>query len=325
MGMDANLLTQAQNYAVSTGSGGGSGMIIRRGRLVMSWGLMGATYDLKSTTKSIGSSALGLLLKDSQGLVKITDKAINYDPSIGIPPQSNANTGWLGNITLLNLATHTAGFDKEGGYTALLFAPGTAWRYSDGGANWLAEALTLTFQEDLKVLLFDRVFTPIGIGSSDLTWRSNAYRSTTINGIQNREFGAGISADVDAMARFGYLFLRKGTWNGQQILTPDFIDLVRQPHPLVVGLPMYQPPVYDATDSPRHYGVLWWNNADGKLPGVPTDTYMSWGLGESFIIVIPSLDIVVVRAGNDWRSDTSSDFYDVLGPFLNYVVESVEN
>ena len=88
---------------------------------------------------------------------------------------------------------------------------------------------------------------------------------------------------------------------------------------------MYQPPVFTATDSPRHYGVLWWNNADGKLAEVPSDTFMSWGQNESFIIVIPSLDIVVVRAGNAWRTDTTSDFYDVLGPFLNYIVESVQN
>jgi CubicO group peptidase (beta-lactamase class C family) len=327
MGMDGNILTGARDYALTTGQGGGSGMIVRRGRVVLSWGSMSTRYDLRSTTKSIGSTALGLLLKDRLGQIRITDRAIDFHPSLGIPPQSNADTGWLENITLLNLGTHTAGFGKDGGYTALLFAPGTAWSYSDGGANWLAEALTLSYQEDLNILLFDRVFTPIGIGALDLTWRSNLHRSTTIDGIPNREFGSGISADVKAMARLGYLFLRKGNWNGQQILTPDFIDLVRQPHPLVVGLPVYQPQVIQDTNSPRHYGVLWWNNADGRMPEVPTDTFMSSGANESFIIVIPSLDIVVVRAGNTWRTDTTttSSFYDLLGPFLNYVVESVQN
>ena len=234
MGMDGNILAQARDYALTTGhggAGGGSGMIIRRGRVVLAWGSMGARFDLKSTTKSIGSTALGLLLKDGLGQIRVTDKAIDFHASLGIPPESNADTGWLENITLLHLATHTAGFGKEGGYTALLFAPGTAWRYSDGGPNWLAEALTLSYQEDLSTLLFDRVFTPIGIGTLDLTWRSNLYRPTTIDGIPNREFGSGISANVKAMARLGYLFLRKGNWNGQQILTPDFVDLVRQPHP----------------------------------------------------------------------------------------------
>ena len=209
----------------------------------------------------------------------------------------------------------------------MLFAPGTAYNYSDGGTNWLAEALTLSYQEDLKILLFDRVFTPIGIDASDLTWRNNLFRPTTIDGIPNREFNSGVLADVTAMARFGYLFLRNGNWNGQQILTPDFIDLVRQPHPLVVGLPVYQPQVINDTNSPRHYGVLWWNNADRRMPEVPTDTFFSSGKYESFIIVIPSLDIVVVRAGSTWRTDatSTSSSYDLLGPFLNYVVESVQN
>ena len=153
------------------------------------------------------------------------------------------------------------------------------------------------------------------------------FRPTTIDGIPNREFNSGVLADVKAMARFGYLFLRRGNWNGQQILTPDFIDLVRQPHPLVVGLPVYQPQVINDTNSARHYGVLWWTNADSRLPDVPTDTFFSSGKYESFIVVIPSLDIVVVRAGNTWRTDATinSSAYDLLAPFLNYVVGSVQN
>ena len=47
-----------------------------------------------------------------------------------------------------------------------------------------------------------------------------------------------------------------------------------------------------------HYGLLWWNNNDGKIDGVPRDAFWSWGLKESFIIVIPSLDLVAVRAGD---------------------------
>ena len=38
-----------------------------------------------------------------------------------------------------HLATQTAGFEKPGGYTKLIFEPGTKWFYSDGGPNWLAE------------------------------------------------------------------------------------------------------------------------------------------------------------------------------------------
>jgi hypothetical protein len=61
VGLDARLLQQARDYALT---GGGSGYIVRHGRLVMSWGDPKKTYDLKSTTKSIGVTALGLALDD---------------------------------------------------------------------------------------------------------------------------------------------------------------------------------------------------------------------------------------------------------------------
>ena len=52
-----------------------------------------------------------------------------------------------------------------------------------------------------------------------------------------------------------------------------------------------------------HYGVLWWTNEDGTLPDVPRDAYWAWGLNDSVIAVIPSLDIVVSRAGpSGWRA-----------------------
>jgi CubicO group peptidase (beta-lactamase class C family) len=264
----------------------------------MSWGSQSTLYDLKSTTKSIGVTVLGLALKD--GLMDLPDQAQQHLSSVGLPPSSNQNTGWLDDITIEHLSTHTAGFEKTGGFGRLLFRPGTKWFYSDGGANWLADSLTVTYSRDLRALLFQRVFSPLGITSSDLTWRSNNYRSDTINGDKRREFGSGIKADVDAMARIGYLYLRNGQWENQQIIEQSFVDMARQPVSGVTGLPLHNPNQWPG--SPDHYGLLWWNNADGELANVPTDAYWSWGLNESLIIVIPSLDIVVSRAGGAWQS-----------------------
>ena len=228
IGMNSLLLERARHY------GRGAGCIMRGGKVVYSWGSQNERFDLKSTTKSIGVTALGLAIKD--GKVNLSDKGKQYVSNLGIPPDGNKDTGWLDDITLFHLATHTAGFEKSGGYISLLFEPGTAWAYSDGGANWLADCLTLAYGQDLKTLMFDRVFTPLGISSSDLTWRDNAYREDTINGIERREFGSGISANVDAMARIGYLYLRGGRWKGQQIIPQSFVDKVRITVPSIAGL-----------------------------------------------------------------------------------------
>jgi len=317
VGMYQEKLKQAKQIALT---GGGSGFITRHGKLVMSWGDPKKRYDLKSTTKSFGAAALGLAIADKK--IALTDKAIRHHPSLANPPKTNLQTGWPEQITILHLATQTAGFEKPGGYTKLTYPPGTQWHYSDGGPNWLAECLTLIYQQDLKKLMFNRLFSPLGITERDLTWRNNAYRRATISDIPRREFGSGISANVDAMARFGLLFLRGGSWQGKQIIPRTFVDQVRTTVPQVIGLAEADAERHgNASD---HYGLLWWNNADGTLPSVPKDAYWSWGLYDSLILVIPSLDIVVSRAGKSWKR-TSPDHYAVLQPFFSAIVTSVKD
>lgn len=130
LGLDRAQLEKARDYALT---GGGSGMIVVRGQLVMHWGDLDKRYDLKSTTKSIGATALGLAMAD--GKLRPQDKARQWHAELGIPPESNRRTGWLDEITILHLATQTAGFEKPGGYGRLLFRPGTK---THRGASGLA-------------------------------------------------------------------------------------------------------------------------------------------------------------------------------------------
>lgn len=317
VGMDAEVLEKAKEYALT---GGGSGFVTRHGRVVMRWGDQKRVYDLKSTTKSIGVTAVGLAMKDGK-IKSLNEPAKKYHPTFGIPPQSNVGTGWLDKITLFHLATQTAGFDKPGGYTGLLFEPGTKWSYSDGGPNWLAECVTLVYGRDLNTLMFERVFGPIGIKQSDLTWRNNAYRAKEIDGVIRREFGSGISANVDAMARIGYLYLRGGRWQDKQIIQEQFVDMVRVVPGAVRGLPVVKPESYfNASD---HYGLLWWNNNDWTMANVPRDAYWSWGLYDSLIVVIPSLDIVAARAGKSLNKAGNAD-YKSIEPFIEPIALSVK-
>jgi len=316
VGMDANILAKARDYALT---GGGSGCITRHGRLVMQWGNQKQRYDLKSSTKAIGVTAIGLAIKDGK-IKSLQDHAKKYYPNFGVPPESNAATGWLDKITLFHLATQTAGFDKNGGYTKLLFEPGTKWSYSDGGPNWLAECVTLVYERDLNELMFERVFDPIGISPSDLTWRNNSYRPKEINGIARREFGSGISANVDAMARIGYLYLRRGQWRDKQTIPASFVDMARKVPQAIKGLPVVRKESY--FDASNHYGLLWWNNADGTMTHVPRDTYWSWGLYDSLIVVMPSLDIVAARAGKSLNKERNSA-YTSIEPFIEPIALSV--
>ncbi|MHC4626925.1 MAG: serine hydrolase domain-containing protein, partial [Planctomycetota bacterium] len=319
LGMNQAKLEQAKLYSLSAG---GSGMIVRHGQVVLRWGDQKKRYDIKSATKSFGATMLGIAIMD--GKIELDAHAKRYHPNLGVHPQSNVETEWLDDITIRHLATQTAGFEKPGGYEKLLFKPGTHWHYSDGGPNWLAECITLQYRRDLEDLMFERVFTPLGITRDDLRWRKNQYREHEIEGIARREFGAGIHANVEALARLGYLYLHNGRWKDQQILAQDFVEMVRRPVESVVGLLEWSDSHGNASD---HYSLLWWNNADGALAKVPRDAYWAWGLYDSLIVVIPSLDLVVVRGGERGRrlprADGANHYY-ALKPLLEPIAAAVD-
>src|SRR5688572_22583979 len=116
VGMAEIRLKEARDYALT---GEGSGLIIRHGEIVMAWGDEATRYDLKSSSKAIGITLLGVALQD--GKLKLDDPAIQHQPALGVPPETNRDTGWLPKITLRQLANQSAGFEKPGGYGKLLF------------------------------------------------------------------------------------------------------------------------------------------------------------------------------------------------------------
>ena len=122
------------------------------------------------------------------------------------------------------------------------------------------------------------------------------------------------------MARIGMLYLRSGTIGNREILPASFIALARAPLPQVKNLPVLKEDAY--TRAAENYGLLWWNNAAGVLENVPRDAYFSWGLYDSHIIVIPSLDLVVARAGKTLTGDSSNARYSRLLPLIGPIVQS---
>ena len=329
----------AANIAPGTTVDPGSGMIVRHGQLVHSWGDIDKKQDMKSVTKSMGGIVFGLALDANK--VALRGKGIDYMPTFGTPPTANATQAQA--ITLAMLATHTSGFEKEdnqanGETTSIIkFTPGTTWSYSDAGLNWLADVLTTVNQEDLSTLAQRQVWSVIGLNrgganTDDVAWRPNAQRPATRPGstLQYRELASGIQANTNAMARVGLLFLRKGTWKGTQVLSEAFVTQVHTALPENAGLPMVPPhPGEKFPNAQTDYGVLWWTNKSGTMPNVPTDTFWAWGLGEELIVVIPSLDLVIVRNGGQATADSAGRTWNdidwdgdvtVLAGFLDPIV-----
>jgi CubicO group peptidase (beta-lactamase class C family) len=304
VGLRLAKLLEAQNYALRWG---GAGCVIRHGKLAYTWGSFTERYPIHSATKSWGSVVLGWALDD--GKVALGDRVQKHLPNLGHKPSTNAGTGWLDDITFDHLATHTGGFEEQSGYGKLLAQPGTRWIYSNGGTNWLANALTNVYAEDLRQLTQRRLFTPLGLTGNEIRWRTPAiYFKDLVYGRPATEFNGGMSASVNAMARLGFLFLHGGNWDGRQVLSGSFVKLATgAAYPRInVG-------------TLRGIGLLWWPNAGGRVAGVPRDEYHSLGKNDNLTIVVPSLDLVAVRVGRDgWRNHGGK-----LDPFLKPIVDAV--
>jgi CubicO group peptidase (beta-lactamase class C family) len=123
-------------------------------------------------------------------------------------------------------------------------------------------------------------------------------------------------------ARFGYLFLRQGNWNGKQVVSEDWVNQATHP----------------SQDFNAGWGFFWWLNRPGSLvsidnvltpdydepsdlklvPDAPDDMYWALGFGGRFIQVDPATDTVVVRLGS---GDEATNMQEVVSMVTEAMTE----
>lgn len=175
---------------------------------------------------------------------------------------------------------------------ALEHMPGTAWSYSSGTTNiicrLLAEALNLDrngFERFMRDRLFDRIgmTSPLPKFDAAGTFLGSSFCFCTA-----RDF-----------ARFGLLYLRGGSWDGETILPADWVDQARTP---TANVP---------ADEPMQYGAHWWLDLAG--PG----SFSANGYDGQYIVLVPEKDLILVRHGvseaqkddvRAWLADVSACF-----------------
>jgi CubicO group peptidase (beta-lactamase class C family) len=95
------------------------------------------------------------------------------------------------------------------------------------------------------------------------------------------------------MAKIGQLVLDNGSWNGEQIVSEDWIRLSTQEHS---SLEPDQQPSWG-----QGYGYLWWLG-DVRVIGSYVKSVSALGGFQQVISVFPKLDMVVVINGGDDES-----------------------
>ena len=88
-----------------------------------------------------------------------------------------------------------------------------------------------------------------------------------------------IDSTARNFAKFGLLALRRGEWDGQQVVSSTWIDEATS----------------EAAAGSSHYAYQWWLTGHKEGSTLPIDVYAAEGQNDQRIWVIPSMDLVVVR------------------------------
>ena len=262
-------------------NGSKTGLVVRHGRIVGEWYFDGAKADSKfivySSTKSFSSTAAHLAI--AAGKLKLDSKLGEFFPQA--KPESKRD------ITVQQLISMTSGAHSDNALlgrehlnTYLLnelpmdFAPGTKWEYNNTGLQLLSPMIKAATGETIPQLLDAGVFQKIGIPRSDWTWDEH-------DGLPLSYSGLHITAR--SFARYGLLFLNGGMWNKEKVISADWVAEATKASQKL---------------NPR-YGYLWWNNSNGAWPAVPTDAYAAMGKFNNDMLIVPSLDLIVIRQVGD--------------------------
>ena len=267
-------------------NGSKTGLVVRHGRIVGEWYFDEAKQDSKylvySTSKSFASTAAGLAIAD--GELKLDTKVGDLFPDASPPSKRD--------ITVRQLLTMTSGAHND---NALLtrndlfqyvinelpmdYASGEKWEYNNTGLSILAPMLQKATGKSVPEILEEQVFSKIGIPRDDWSWDERGGTPLPYSGLH---------ITARSLARFGLLFLNKGQWRGQKIVSSTWV--AEATHSMTNSTPEAES---------KRYGYLWWNNSAEAWPAVPKDAYAAMGKFSNDMLIVPSLDMIVIRQVGD--------------------------
>ena len=265
-----------------------TGVVIRHGYIAKEWGEPGRVDMTFSVTKSFLSTVAGLAW--DRGMIKdIHDRVGEYVDDGGFDGPHNSKITWDHMLRQINewdgtlWGKHYAAGNTDGEFRQPLES-GTHYEYNDVRVNRLALALLRLWKKPLPEVLKDEVMDPIGASDS---WRWNSYRNAwaeidgkwmeSVSG--GGHWGGGMWISARDLARFGYLTLRRGNWNGRQIVSDDWVKMATTPGEL----------------RPTYGFMNWTLNTDHELmPNAPENNYYHSGAGANRVWVDPEHDMVIV-------------------------------
>lgn len=258
-------------------------MLLRHGQVVAeAWW---APYDrdtphiLYSLSKSFTSTAIGLALAD--GKLSLDDQIIKFFPE-DVPAEPSAN---LRAMRIRDLLRMSSGNQSEAPLRVedpakpnntwtktflshpVPFKPGTHFLYNSPATYMLSAIVQKVTGMTVLDYLRPRLLEPLGF--KDPTW------VTSPQGISAGAYG--LSARTEEIARFGQLYLRKGMWNGKQLVPASWVEQATSMQTSNGSAP--------TSDWDQGYGYQFWRSRHNSFRGD--------GAFGQYCMVIPELDAVV--------------------------------
>lgn len=316
-------------------------LVIRHDRIVCEWYAEGWGRTSRHHTASLAKALVGGISL----LIALDDTRLTPDELACRYVSAWRNDARKSKISIRHLATHSSGIEDANqhgkphdqldgwkgafwrqdpnpfltarDHAPVLFEPGTSFEYSNPGIAMLGYCIAAALQgrpeSDVRTLLSKRIMDPIGVPRNE--WSMSYGKTYELDRLTLHANWGGGTYSPNAIARVGRLLLRKGDWDGQRLVSEQAVELVTAD----AGMP-----TPDRSESlGLRSGLCWWLNSDGVLSRVPLDMFAGAGAGNQLLIVIPSLDLIVVRNGSDLEPGGSWAGVEkyLLNPLMDAIAE----
>jgi CubicO group peptidase (beta-lactamase class C family) len=249
-----------------------------------------------STAKSIASTLIGMLVDEGR---------MQLDAPLGVewlPETRSPETDPRHAITLrhvLNMSSglqsidnnrleyatgsgmsYWAGASSVNGALsrALIREPGTRWDYENYDTLLAVLAMKQALGGEKAYAEFPRRALLDRIGMRNTLVSTDRFGDFVLS--------SQVYTNARDLARFGLLYANGGVWNGERLISQDWIEFVTTPAPATAEIG-------------KMYGGQFWLVPEDRTD-VPKNAYSTAGNRGQFVIVVPDRDLVIVRRGLDW-------------------------
>jgi CubicO group peptidase (beta-lactamase class C family) len=249
-----------------------------------------------STAKSIAVTLIGMLVDD--GRLSLDEPlGFEWEPKLPHPENDPRNAITLRHV--LNMSSGLYPVDSFGmeyatgsglAYWAgassiagmrdrgLVRTPGTFWDYENYDTLLAVYAMKQALGSDEAYRQFPRKALLDKIGMRNTLVSADRFYNFILS--------SQVYTNARDLARFGLLYAQNGMWDGERLLSEDWIEFVRTPAPATA-------------ETGNFYGGQWWLVPDDRNDA-PKDAYSTSGNRGQYVIVVPTHDLVIVRRGLDW-------------------------